>query len=71
MMNISEKEQQAVRFRYVDKYLVPCKEFIGLCEVSMTTGKNPKHIWLVNIMEHRTLEEYNPPDCPSKVKPTT
>lgn len=37
---MSGKEQQAVCLRYVDKDLVPRQEFIGLHEVSLTTGEN-------------------------------
>ncbi len=38
--DVSGKEQEAVCLRYVDKDLVPREEFIGLYEVSLTTGEN-------------------------------
>ena len=37
---MSGKEQEAVCWRCVDKDLISYEEFIGLYEVSLTTGEN-------------------------------
>lgn len=58
MMNgtrdVSGKEQEAVCFRYLDKDLVPCEEFIGLYEVSLTTGKNLAKV-VMDVLQHLNL----------------